>query len=334
MPKRPTGVPPDAVWNAADREWEQGQTKNGVSIGTWRWWRPQGTLACESRFDVRGELHGLYQRFHSSGRVSQEGEFHHGEPVNIRTYYRSEKRTTERFPFQVGDRVAKLELDFAAYSPRARYAHMFEHDPRNFRFFDIDGVETNREGAPIHSKRSAKTPRETGANKKRTTISFNPAIWGVKNLPSNLRITVVRRIRAAELKNLEKSTGELPDTFRRWLVEAGVLGIGHIDESKHTYEFLAPAAILRTRAKLRNSIGEETATYIQKRTNLDIRAMVPIVGAGSGNFFLLGNQRHNDDAIFAWYHDEPMMISRISPSFSKFLATLVSRWRKGDPIDL
>jgi hypothetical protein len=62
--------PDDAIWNEADREWELGETRGGRKIGAWRWWREDGTLACESSFDDDGELHGVARRFHPNGEVS------------------------------------------------------------------------------------------------------------------------------------------------------------------------------------------------------------------------------------------------------------------------
>ena len=70
MPDRPEGVPADAVWNERDREWELGARRDGHEVGDWAWWRADGTLACRSRFDDAGALHGVARRWHPNGEPS------------------------------------------------------------------------------------------------------------------------------------------------------------------------------------------------------------------------------------------------------------------------
>jgi hypothetical protein len=67
---RPAGVPPDAVWNAGDNEWELGERRGAVQVGTWTWWRPDGSIVCRSVFDDGGKLDGIARRWHPNGEPS------------------------------------------------------------------------------------------------------------------------------------------------------------------------------------------------------------------------------------------------------------------------
>ena len=78
-PRPPTSVPADAVWNESDSEWELGARRGSLTVGPWRWWRGDGTLACESSFDDAGELHGVSKRWHPNGEVSLVAPYVHGK---------------------------------------------------------------------------------------------------------------------------------------------------------------------------------------------------------------------------------------------------------------
>ncbi|MEO8877577.1 MAG: PDZ domain-containing protein, partial [Polyangiaceae bacterium] len=65
--------------NAAENEWELGQKKARNAIGPWVWWRADGSLACRSTFDAKGNLDGLCRRFHPDGSPSMEARYVHGE---------------------------------------------------------------------------------------------------------------------------------------------------------------------------------------------------------------------------------------------------------------
>lgn len=76
--ERPANLPKGASWNEGDSEWELGERRENLSVGDWKWWRPEGTLLCESRFDANGTLHGDCQRYHPNGEVSYSATYKHG----------------------------------------------------------------------------------------------------------------------------------------------------------------------------------------------------------------------------------------------------------------
>jgi hypothetical protein len=76
--KRPKGVPPEAVFDAAENEWQVGAKKGKKLLGDWTWWRPDGTLCARSSFNDQGELHGIARRYHSDGSISMESRYVHG----------------------------------------------------------------------------------------------------------------------------------------------------------------------------------------------------------------------------------------------------------------
>lgn len=88
MRERPASVPAEAVWNDADAEWELGERRGGLTVGPWRWWRGDGSLACTSTFDDSGALHGVARRFHPNGEPSLVAPYLagklHGKQVALR----------------------------------------------------------------------------------------------------------------------------------------------------------------------------------------------------------------------------------------------------------
>lgn len=76
--ERPSTVPADAIWNAAENEWELGQKQGAKYRGEVIWWRPDGSLVCRSTFDDRGELDGVSRRYHPDGSISLESRYVHG----------------------------------------------------------------------------------------------------------------------------------------------------------------------------------------------------------------------------------------------------------------
>ena len=79
MPERPKSVPEEAFWDEGDDEWCLPETDEaGEKHGTVKWWRPDGTLCCQTEY-VHGKPHGKFQRFHENGEVSREGIFEDGK---------------------------------------------------------------------------------------------------------------------------------------------------------------------------------------------------------------------------------------------------------------
>ncbi|MCY0996482.1 thioredoxin [Myxococcus sp. MISCRS1] len=92
----PPGVHPEATWDEGDSEWVYGATDpKGRKQGPYKYWRADGTLCNECSFE-NDKPHGPFKRFHESGEVSQDGDFVKGELHGPRTWYASEKFTTER----------------------------------------------------------------------------------------------------------------------------------------------------------------------------------------------------------------------------------------------
>ena len=69
-PKRPHGIPTAAIFDPQYGNWEMGGERHGLRVGEWRWWRKDESLWAICRFDDRGRLHGLTERFHKSGEAA------------------------------------------------------------------------------------------------------------------------------------------------------------------------------------------------------------------------------------------------------------------------
>ena len=76
---KPSGIPEAAVWNEAESEWELGETRDGVHVGEWNWWRPEGALVCRSFFNEQGQLHGECNRYHPNGDSSYTATYASGK---------------------------------------------------------------------------------------------------------------------------------------------------------------------------------------------------------------------------------------------------------------
>ena len=65
-----------------------GGERHGLRVGEWRWWRKDGSLWAICRFDDRGRLHGLTERFHKSGEaaslVPYQRDHWHGKSICLR----------------------------------------------------------------------------------------------------------------------------------------------------------------------------------------------------------------------------------------------------------
>ncbi len=129
------GVPPEAVWNEAEEDWELGQHDDDRRVGPWRWWRPDGELLCRSEFNRRGQLHGPFVRFHPGGAPSREGHFQGGLEHGVTVFTAASGHSPEPFPAKAP--VARVERG---------------HDQgveQQSRFFLADGTECTSRGVPL-----------------------------------------------------------------------------------------------------------------------------------------------------------------------------------------
>jgi antitoxin component YwqK of YwqJK toxin-antitoxin module len=102
--QRPEGVPEGAVWLPDEWEWELSDTDDeGKKHGDVKWWRPDGTLVCVANY-VHGLAQGEGYRFHESGEVSQSYTFVDDKLHGPRTFFSSDKPTTEQ---PVGPGIAR-----------------------------------------------------------------------------------------------------------------------------------------------------------------------------------------------------------------------------------
>ncbi|NTX36264.1 thiol reductase thioredoxin [Myxococcus sp. CA033] len=109
----PPGVHPEAEWDDNDSEWVHGgKDAKGRNHGPYRYWRADGTLCNECTFE-QGKPHGPFKRFHESGEVSQDGEFVKGDLHGPRTWFASDKFTTERMHENgVSEKVRKTVMTY------------------------------------------------------------------------------------------------------------------------------------------------------------------------------------------------------------------------------
>ncbi len=84
--KRPSNVPVEAVWIPEDYEWGLGEKKEDKYIGEWKWWRPDGSLACHSFFNEDGQLEGIARRYHPNGEISLLARYRRGKICGKEVY--------------------------------------------------------------------------------------------------------------------------------------------------------------------------------------------------------------------------------------------------------
>jgi len=132
--QRPEGVPEGAFWLPDEWEWELSKTDDeGRKHGDVKWWRPDGTLVCESTY-VHGLAQGPGRRFHESGEVSQTYEFVDDKLHGERTFYATDKFTTEH---PLGDGVAKAVYVYDMGTTTS------------VKYYNGDGDEVDRWGRPV-----------------------------------------------------------------------------------------------------------------------------------------------------------------------------------------
>lgn len=110
---RPAGVPEAAFWSESDNEWiVQTVDERGRKHGLVRYFRPDGTLCCETEFEA-DQPHGAFTRYHETGEVSRKGTFARGVQIGLDTTYPASARTTERgFPPNVSSKIHHYEQEW------------------------------------------------------------------------------------------------------------------------------------------------------------------------------------------------------------------------------
>ncbi|MFE7840829.1 toxin-antitoxin system YwqK family antitoxin [Streptomyces sp. NPDC057474] len=135
--ERPDGVPADAQYIEEFGEWGSGETRPDGRTGSWRFWRPDGTLACESEWRG-GKRHGTARRYHDDGSPAEVAEFPDGRLRKV-TLHRSDTPTQEKSPLDQlpgSIRVMVQEFDEDGYFVRQR-------------FHPADGSEVDYDGEPF-----------------------------------------------------------------------------------------------------------------------------------------------------------------------------------------
>jgi Leucine-rich repeat (LRR) protein/antitoxin component YwqK of YwqJK toxin-antitoxin module len=149
-PQRPAQVPPDAWWSEEDQEWILGPLdEQGRRHGQIRYWRPDGTLCCVNEH-VEGRPHGPATRYHESGEISQTCTFVHGHFHGTRTFFATDKPTTEK-------------MHAGGLSPRVWRAEFDCEDDEfvEMRFFDAQGTPLCRDGTPLPPRPKSVDARAT-----------------------------------------------------------------------------------------------------------------------------------------------------------------------------
>ena len=71
-PKRPAGVPAEAIWNEKEGEWELGESNKHGRIGEWKWWIPPNyNLRCHTFYNDTAQMISA-TRYHPNGEVALE----------------------------------------------------------------------------------------------------------------------------------------------------------------------------------------------------------------------------------------------------------------------
>lgn len=113
VPARPKTIPPKAVWNAEDGEWELSvKNARGERNGLAKFWRTDGSLCNECSFK-EGKPQGPFKRYHNDGTLSQEGQFVAGQLHGTRTWHACDGPTEEQTAAEgMSDKVRRSEMDY------------------------------------------------------------------------------------------------------------------------------------------------------------------------------------------------------------------------------
>ena len=144
-PKRPSCVPPEAVWSSQEREWQLGKSitrgkkrKQECPVGEWRYWRADGSLCCVANFDNEGFQDGVLERFHNDGTLASSGVWKKGSRFGHFVFVRSENPSDENYPSNA--ETWRYEFDSQA-----------NWEEKNMRWFLKDGTECTSDGRPLDS---------------------------------------------------------------------------------------------------------------------------------------------------------------------------------------
>ena len=140
--KKPANVPPDAVWD--DDGWEFGvRDANGKKIGTWTWWREDGSIGGASEYGD-GATRMTYRRNHPDGELAQSGEkdLVTDRWVGLMRWTRQAKPSPEDsfFPNMVAPPVRAFEVD------------LVDGYITTERCFDASGALVTDTGAPVPAR--------------------------------------------------------------------------------------------------------------------------------------------------------------------------------------
>jgi len=240
--------PPGAVWrsglwNSAEAAWEDCPIDDAGQLhGVATYWRLDGTLLARTEF-FHGVEHGLCERFHESGEVSQRGHFVDGERDGQHDSFRSISLTTERAVEGKHDGIWRCENDYAD-GVVVRFT----------RYFDRDGRRVDQDGRP-HPERPASVP---------ATAILQHGAWIDGRVERGRWHGPFRRWSPTGILIEEGSyrRGERSGAFTRWtrhgmLVERGVYVGGQIKDhwiGKPTH--LPASAIASTQGELHWLDGE------------------------------------------------------------------------------
>jgi antitoxin component YwqK of YwqJK toxin-antitoxin module len=161
-------LPTNAVWNAADNEWELGQkNKEGKYIGEWKWWlAPTKHLCCHSFFDDNGNMLS-YTRYHIDGTYSQKGTYQNGVQHGTFYYQDSENETTENcIPPQAPDNVFRMIYEYN------------NGEIVSAQFFNNNNEELDRDGNLINPTKTSSIPDDADWDEDRQ-------VWKLGNYDDN-----------------------------------------------------------------------------------------------------------------------------------------------------
>jgi len=147
---KPEGVPAEAIWVAADNEWELGKkNSDGENVGEWKWWlAPNGHLCCHTFYDDEGEMLN-YTRYHPDGTFSQKCSYEDGERTGDLIAQRSVNATSENaIPPQAPENVFKM-------------IHTYDDgDIIATKLFDVDGNELDQHGNLLNPVPTGDIPKD------------------------------------------------------------------------------------------------------------------------------------------------------------------------------
>lgn len=120
-PKKPSAVPSNAFWDDEEGAWALGEKEGAKRAGAWTWFRPNGTVLCERKYD---EGHLESHRVHETNGDLIDHYFRWDKPYTLKSsmeYRNGQNDRTETFFDKRGKRLYSVRMEQVSKHHERRY---------------------------------------------------------------------------------------------------------------------------------------------------------------------------------------------------------------------